>query len=372
MNMEKFDIILVANSPGELSALVKPVAETLSENLKDTRISLVLTPCQYTSGKEMDYIKTLRGISKTVSAEGYKNWILRNHRPKIDFSQKGVVLFLGGDLAHAMLVAKKVRYPALAYLQERIAWTRFYKKFFAADAQVYSKLAKNNMLKRKIKIVGNLMVDSVRHFNKWSPKKNVVTFLPGSRTWQIKHMTPIYEKILKHIKIEMPEVTFQLVSSPFEKAIDIKGAKMVRFEDAYNSELVITIPGTNTARLAALGIPMLVIFPLDNPDVIPLEGLAHYVGKIPYLGSRFKKTLADTLNRKIKFFALPNIKANREIVPEIRGVIEPAAVALKAIFLLKDLNKRKEISEELKKSMGKPGAAMKIAEEIDETLRKTA
>ncbi|MEE8638168.1 MAG: hypothetical protein V3T21_03885 [Candidatus Margulisiibacteriota bacterium] len=368
--MIKSDIILVANSPGELSALVKPVAETLSDNLKDARITLVLTPCQYTSGKELEYIHTIRGISKTISAEGYKSWILRNHKPKINFSQKGVVLYLGGDLAHAMLVAKKVRYPAFAYVQERTAWTRFYKKFFVPDAKTHSKLAKNKNLKRKIKTVGNLMIDSVSKLDQWSPKKNVITLLPGSRTWQIKHMTPIHEKIMKHIKIEMPEATFQLVSSPFEKAIHIQGTKIIRFEDAFNSELVITIPGTNTARLAALGIPMIVIFPLDNPDVIPLEGLAHYIGKIPYLGSKFKKTLADTLNKKIKFFALPNMKADKEIVPEIRGIIEPASVALKALSLLKDIEHRKEMSEELQKSMGQPGASIKIMEEIDETLRK--
>lgn len=370
--MSKSDVILVANSPGELSALVKPVAETISDHLNDVRIILVLTPCQYTSGKELEYIKTIHGIGKTISAEGYKNWILRNHKPKINFSDKGVVLYLGGDLALAMLVTKKIHYPALAYIQERIAWTRFYKKFFVPDAKTHSKLAKNKNLKRKIKVVGNLMVDSVANLRKWSPKKNIVTLLPGSRAWQINHMTPIYEKIIKHIKIELPETIFQLVSSPFEKAISIKGTKLIRFEEAFNSELVITIPGTNTARLAAMGIPMISIFPLDNPDAIPLDGLPHYIGKIPYLGSKFKKTLIDTLNKRIKFFALPNIKADKEIVPEIRGIIEPAAVALKAITLLKDTNKRQEMSKELIKSMGESGASLKITEEIDETLRKTA
>jgi hypothetical protein len=366
------DIILVANSPGELSALVKPMAETLSDNLKDTRIILALTPCQYTSGKEIEYIKGLRGIEEIISATEYKKWILRNRKPKINFSEKGVVLYLGGDLAHAMLVAKKVKYPALAYVQDRIAWSRFYKKFFVPDADARAKLARSRNIKQKTKIVGNLMVDSVNDLKKWSPKKNVVTLLPGSRAWQINHMTPIYEKIIQHIKIELPGTVFQLVDSPFEKAIHIKGTKLVRFEDVFNSELVITIPGTNTARLSAMGIPMISIFPLDNPDVIPLEGLPHYLGKIPYLGSRFKKTLIDTLNRKIKFFALPNIKADREIVPEIRGIIEPAAVALEAVSLLKDRERRQKMSEELKEIMGKPGASLRMVEEINETLRKAA
>ncbi|MFA6549475.1 MAG: hypothetical protein WCT39_06080, partial [Candidatus Margulisiibacteriota bacterium] len=62
------DIVLVANSPGELSALVKPVAETFAQKISDARLTLVLTPCQYTSGKELEYIKTIRGITHTISA----------------------------------------------------------------------------------------------------------------------------------------------------------------------------------------------------------------------------------------------------------------------------------------------------------------
>ncbi len=370
--MKQFDIVFVANSPGELSALIRPVAETIDQHLKQARIILILTPCQYTSGKELEYIKTIPEISVTVPSEGYRNWIILNQKPKIDFKEKGLVLYLGGDLAHAMLVAKKLKYPAFAYLQERIAWTRFYKKFFVSDNQSYAKLARNDGLKQKIKVVGNLMVDSVSKLNKWSPERNVITLLPGSRAWQIEHMTPIYEEIIRHIKAEMPQVTFQLVSSPFEKAIGIKGTQTIGFEEVFNSELAITIPGTNTGRLAALGIPMLVIFPLDNPDVIPLDGLAHYLGKVPYLGSKFKRKLIDTLNKKIKFFALPNIKADKKIVPEIRGKIEPAAVALKTISLLKDMRKRKEMSRESVKAMGESGASIKIMEELDEALSKTA
>ncbi|MEA3492885.1 MAG: hypothetical protein U9R38_00695 [Candidatus Margulisiibacteriota bacterium] len=366
--MPKYDIIIVANSPGELSALVKPVAETLHKKIEDARLILVLTPCQYTSGKEIEYIKTIRGISGVIPQEEYSKWILRSNKPKINFNAKGIVLYLGGDLAHAILVSKKVKYPAYAYVQDRTGWNGSYKKFFIPDAKAKKKLK----LKKKVKIVGDLMVDSIETMKKWAPKKNVITFLPGSRSWQINHTTPIYKKIIEHIRAEMPQINFQLVSSPFIKARPIKGVKRVGLDEVYNSELVITIPGTNTARLAALGMPMLVVFPLDNSDIIPLEGLPHYIGKIPYIGLKFKRALIDTLNKKIKYFALPNMKADREITPEIRGVVDPAIVALKAIALLKDYDQRKKMSEDLKKAMGKPGAAEKIAEEIDEALRKTA
>ncbi len=358
----KADIVIVANSPGELSALVKPVAEKLI----DHRVVLVLTPCQYTSGKELDYVKQLKGISEIVTANQYKNWMLRNLRPAIDFAKSGLVLFLGGDLAHAVLVAKKLKYPAYAYVQDFIGWYGFYKKFFVPDLQSYEKFSR---AKPKSKIIGNLMVDSVADIPKWNPEKDVITFLPGSRKWQINHTTPLYEKIICEIKKQLPQAKFQVVSSPFEKALEIRGAKTIAFEQVHNSELIITIPGTNTARLAALGMPMIVVFPLDNPDVIPLEGIAHFISLVPYFGSKFKKYLATTLNKKVKYFALPNIKANKEIIKEIRGEVNPKQVADEAIKLINDKNKQRELSKTLVKAMGVAGASNNIAEELNEALR---
>ena len=340
------------------------MAETLADKFAAARIILVLTPCQYTSGRELEYVKTIKGISEIVPAKSYQNWILRDRKPNLAFKEKGVVLYLGGDLAHAVLVARKLHYPAFAYVQDHLSWSNFYKGFFVPDAATQRKFAKNNKLKAKIKIVGNLMVDSVSGQKTWSPQKNVITFMPGSRDWQIKHMTPIYENLIALIKVQRPEINFQLVSSPFEKAMVIKGTKVIKFEEISNSELVITIPGTNTARLAALGLPMLVLFPLDNPDVIPLEGPLHYICRIPHLGSKFKHFLADTINQRTKFFALPNIKANKEIIPELRGKLDLLSVAKKALELLDDPAKRQEMSANLRHSLGEPGAARRIYEAI--------
>jgi len=117
---------------------------------------------------------------------------------------------------------------------------------------------------------------------------------------------------------------------------------------------------------------MLVVFPLDKVEVIPLEGAAHYIGMLPYFGTKFKKLFAHILNQKTKFFALPNIKAGKEIVTEIRGKVDPSKVAATALSLLKNSARRRNISEELVKSLGKAGAAEKIAEEINEALRSAA
>jgi len=367
--MKNFDLVLVANSPGELSALVMPVVEEISKE-RTVRVILVLTPCQYTSGKEIDYIKGIKEIEETITASEYKKWILLNQKPKIIFSDKGMVLFLGGDLAHAMLLARKLKYPAYAYIQEHLAWKSFYHKFFVPDLPAYHKFLKR-LPKNKLKIVGNLMVDSVAGLRKWEPEERIITFMPGSRRWEIDYMTPFYKKVIEIIKKEIPDAKFQIVSSPFIRAHPIEGAKMVEFENIHNSEIVVTIPGTNTAKIAARGIPMVVVFPLNHPEVIPLEGIADLFGKIPVMGKAFKKALAHIVNRKTKFFALPNQKADREIAPEIRGNIDPLSVALKVLLLLNDKEKRKKMSIELMNAMGKPGAARKIAEEFNAAVRSS-
>ena len=361
--MTTTDIVLVANSPGELSALVKPIAEEFARD-KTKRLVLVLTPCQYTSGKELEFTKTLPGISALVTAAQYKKWAFFNRPPKLTFSGRGAVLFLGGDLAHAMIIARKLKYPAYAYIDERIAWKNFYRKFFVPDQSTYDKFCRTTPA-GKLVIAGDLMVDSVTGLKKWAPESKVVTFMPGSRQWEINYMTPLYKEIMALIKQEAPEARFQLVSSPFIKAWPIAGAKMIGFEDLYNSEVVVTIPGTNTAKIAARGVPMVVVFPLNHPEVIPLEGIADLIGKLPVLGRAFKKYVAETVNKKTKFFALPNQKADQEIAPEIRGVIEPAVVAMKVIELLKHPGKRELMSRELVAAMGGPGAARKIVQEIN-------
>ncbi|MBN3032991.1 MAG: hypothetical protein JW873_02740 [Candidatus Saganbacteria bacterium] len=357
------DIVLVANSPGELSALVKPVAEEFSRDAT-RRLTLVLTPCQYTSGRENEFSRTLPGIARLVTAAEYKKWIFLRRRPPAAFSKKGAVLFLGGDLAHAMLIARRLNYPAYAYIDERIAWKGFYKKFFVPDRSTYDKFAPLE----KLEITGDLMADAVAGLEKWAPEPGVVTFLPGSRAWEIGYMTPLYGEIMALVKKEFPAVKFQLVSSPFVPARPIAGAKVIPFEALANSAVIVTIPGTNTAKLAARGVPMIVVFPLNHPEVIPLEGVADLIGKLPVIGKLLKRRVAEAANKRTKFFALPNQKADREIAPEIRGVIDPAGVAKKVIELLNDQAELKRMSAELAAAMGGPGAARKIAEEINAGL----
>jgi lipid-A-disaccharide synthase len=130
------------------------------------------------------------------------------------------------------------------------------------------------------------------------------------------------------------------------------------------SDLIITIPGTNTAEVAVIGTPMISVFPIEPFQMIPLEGVYELFGKIPVLGFIFKKIYVKIAQDRIRFFAIPNIKAGKEIVPDLRGRIQPINIAEKAISLLHDRNSLEKMSKELKLSLGGTGASLRIAEEI--------
>jgi len=413
MKPKNFDIVIVVNSPGELSAYVKPTVKKLKELAPKGRITLIFTPCPYATGREMEVAATFPGISQMINSKEFTRWMIRKKLPrKIKFREKGVVLFLGGDLLYAGLIARRLKFKALAYTASHAKWQRFYEAFLVPDKHTYKKFLKSGIKKEKLKIVGELMIDAVPHSRLsrtecakkigLNIKQATVAFLPGSRLFQTNYLVPFFLKVASLIKKENPDTQFlfslspymtsQLLKKSFNKSnrvikdgrgltgkIQRKGRKYYLFaEDGTTvfvssnsnyqaiaaSDITVTIPGTNTAEIAALGVPMVVVFPLDQPEVIPLEGILEPVSKIPHLGKAIKKALARIVDRRVKFFALPNIKAGRKIVPEIRGRVKPEKVAEKTLSILKHKQKLKAVSQNLKKVMGKRGASEKIVREM--------
>ncbi|MFA4858572.1 MAG: hypothetical protein WC901_06470 [Candidatus Margulisiibacteriota bacterium] len=395
------DIVVLTNSPGELSALARPAIEALAQTLTNARIILVLTPCQYASGKEIEYANTIPGIARIVGPKEYQRWFFFNQRPAgLTFNPKGIVVFLGGDLLHAAIVSRKLRYPAVAYVNDRLGWKKYFKKFFIPDELTYQKFKKKGLGEHQVKIIGDLMASpipiptspaSIAQKNNLDPAQKIVAFLPGSRTFQLNFMVPFFMDVVDLLVANQGGMQFVFSVSPFTEISDMQkllksGARLVtergltfivtalgnrilvtkdaNYETISLADLCITIPGTNTAQLAALGKPMVMVFPLNRPDEIPMEGLMHFITRIPFLGRQIKKAAARWVNAQTPFFALPNIKAQQEIVPELRGILKPVQVAQKIIEILQSPPKLKIISEKLVNIMGEKNAAQNLAFEI--------
>jgi len=118
-------IFIITNSPGELMGWVKPAAEILKEKQKETIITVVIPPCQYASGMEDRIAKKLPEVNSVVGPSQYLKYLFLGSKPSsFHQAKKGVIVFLGGDPFHAVLLSKRLKLPAVAYIQ-KLRWKRY-------------------------------------------------------------------------------------------------------------------------------------------------------------------------------------------------------------------------------------------------------
>jgi len=417
MNLEEnsVDIVITTNSPGELSGWVKPVVKQIRLQLPQARTIIFIPPCRYASGMEFEVARNFPEVNLVINPRNYLKFISRLWPYRIySPSRKGVVIFLGGDLFHAVLISQRLHYPAFVYCTGKVRWEKSFYRFFVPHENQFQKLWQQGIPREKITIIGDLMVDGVEPetsqeeaFRIWHlrTEKKIISFFPGSRPFQVRYLVPFYLKVAEMITQEYSEVQFLLSRSPFIppslfekilyqpispviegetgkiyqhpnylKIITPGGIEMVVIGEkphsvANISDLIITIPGTNTAEIACLGIPMIVIAPLNKPEEIPLEGLLGYVDKIPWVGKSWKRYAVYRLHQSLPFVALPNIRAGRYLVPEIRGVIKAESVVKEALDLLRNPKKRQSMSQQLKAIMGEKGAASRLVKVVSEYIK---
>jgi len=394
---------MVTNSPGELIGWVKPAAEKLKEKLKEAIITVVIPPCQYASGMEEKVARELAEVDYVVGPSQYLKYLFLGRKPS-SFHQgrKGVIVFLGGDPFHAVILARRLKLPAVAYTQ-RLRWKRYFRKFMVLDDATREKFIAQGAKEEKVVPVGDLTKDGIKlgmsakemlRYWELDSEHFIISFLPGSRSQEIRYMAPFFLRVAELIKEEFPSSHFLFILSPFFpreeltigsenkafpgvrvklqkensqwKLVTESGLKVLlveekRYEAMNISHLIVTIPGTNTLESTYLGTPMVVAIPLNKPEAIPLDGLAGSVGRLPFFGSFIKKKVVRGYNQRIKFTALPNIRAGRQIVPEIRGVIEPADVAKEVTELLRNPEQLTKMKEELRNIDTTEGAADKVA-----------
>lgn len=405
-------IFIVTNAPGELSGWVRPFARALKRE-KEIEVFLIVPPCQFASGREVEVAEGFPEIDRII---GPKEYIRRIFTGRLSLFQekrkekKGLCVFLGGDPFHAVVISKRLGVRAVAYMQKP-RWERHFHKFFVLS----EKIREENFIRKKVPaekviVVGDLVVDCVnfqleeeKKLNPgFSARKPVISIMPGSRPRIAQNMFLFFLRSCELIREKFPQATFFLILSPFLKkeeflyfweekiyrffspipevrfvekekgnlmigtasGLEVKVISSCRYTAMGMSDLALTIPGTNTAELACLGIPMLVVLPLQVPQLIPLDGIAGMSGSIPYFGKLIKRAVVKKCARKIKFISLPNIQAEREIVPEMRGEISPEKVAEKAVEVLEDEKRCKIMSDTLKATMGGGGAALKMARAV--------
>lgn len=407
MEANKFDIVIIANGAGELSALVRPTVYKIAEKLPQARVILILPPCQYATGREYEIARQIKGVHRIVRPWEYFKWLIfRVPIKDLKFDKKGIVIFMGGDLLHGKIISGRLKFPAIAYTEHHTSYKGSYKKFLVPDKLIFEKFRKRGLETEKMEIIGNLMVDGVmlnlkgsskeEVAKRWDldPHKKIISFLPGSRNFQIGGTLPYYLSIAEIISKKLSDIQMAIILSPYMTMDKLnrtlkkyfKNTSLITKDDGLkhitkndtsfivvdsnqhdfikHSTLAVTIPGTNTAEIGTLQTPMLVFFPFDRLDLVPFEGVFGWICSLPIVGFYLKALYGKILDCRTRFFAIPNKKIGREIVPELRGWFTPKEIAERVVSLLKDQEKLNRMKDELKVAMGPTGASNKIVEEI--------
>ena len=131
-------------------------------------------------------------------------------------------------------------------------------------------------------------------------------------------------------------------------------AKGLTYDVMAHSDVLITCSGTATLEATIFATPMVILYRLS---------------KVMEFEARLRG-----LDKKIKFIGLPNILADRPIMPELlQDAANPEALAVAALRLLNDVTARSTAKRELeavRDMLGGPGASERTAQMVLELAQK--
>lgn len=409
------NIVLTANSPGEVAAWLNPVVRAIRQQAPTADITVCIPPCTFASGSESAVVKNLPEVDRVVPPHQFVQLLLWGRLPAgWSRTANGVVCFLGGDLLYAALLGRRLGYPALAYTEGQVRWPSMYKKFMVPDIKAQQKAWTTGAASTQVEVIGDLMLDAIqpRSAGKEAAKallqvesnELVLALFPGSRPFTVRAMLPFLARMAEIVNSALSTPLRVVVSlSPFVtqedlrvatscvpigyegvsgelQSISLTGApadmaawqlqtakiKMLvvqgmQYDVMQAADVAVSVPGSNTAEMAYMGIPMVVAVPLNRAEEIPLEGLPGLIGQLPLVGAAIKRNALHKLAARMRFTALPNRKAGYMLVPEVRGILQPADVAIPVVELLQNPQRRLDISRRLQELAGGPGASHRLA-----------
>ena len=404
------DILILSNGPGELATWVRPLVQALRTEMqpaqaigtdpKELRISLVLSPCPNASGQELAIARRYE-IDRIQAAEHFLPFLLWGKTAENwDWSRQGLVIFLGGDQLFSVVIGRRLGYKTLVYGEWETRWHRWVDGFAVMRPdQIQQAPAR---YATKFTVVGDLMADIQAAPTNQPNSQPLIGLLPGSKPAKLAQGVPLALAIAAQVQQARPLARFVIPVAP---TLDLPN--LARFADPLQNpvllqfgavaavlkqeaeqvylqtqeglridlwtevpaygllaecDLCLTTIGANTAELGALAVPMIVLMPTQQLDAMRAwDGLPGLLANLPGLGSLLAKLinswfLYQNRHRK-RFFAWPNIWANRAIVPELLGELQPAEVAAIVIDHPEQLT---QIRQELQQVRGEPGAAQKL------------
>ena len=394
------ELLFTGNGPGELAGWVRPVAraarDVARERAIDLNLAMALTPSQFASGREPDVLRDWGLFDRILlPAESVK---LALGLGKVGGNGSGAVVHLGGDLWFSARLASRVGVPACAVAETALIARRHrsFSQVFATTEEVANKLTTSGVPREKVLVTGDPRVDvvdakpphphplpqgerDIADSSKAQGRREyLVSFMPGSRDYLFRVLVPYFLRMASRLLERENAISFQLAVSPFLSPAVVQAVRgdaerawpglPVHWIDEpwpalAQSDLVVTIPGTNTVELAAGGIPFVAIAPEEMLDHLRLEGLVNWITRLPGLGRTLKRAIALRMLSSQRFIALPNQRAGRAIAPEWVGTWPEEAFISHLVELLGDRPRRVEMGNALRALYTQArGASRRIAE----------
>ena len=412
-------VVIVSNGPGELSTWVKPVLDYLVEqnhkcinsNLPKYKLVLTLVPCPHATGQEFSVANDWQIFDLIIPAKRFLKLLFKPSSFG-NWPKKGVVVFLGGDQFWNILLAKRLGYQSITYAEWIARWPRWNLHIAAMNEEVRNKLPKK--FKKKCQVIGDLMADIN---NNSSPINEIsngkwIAILPGSKKAKLSIGIPFFLEVADNISENGDDVNLMIPIAPTTEIKDflyfqsdknpitkyysskIKSIKKIEnsifdfvLETCKNTKifilnqnsnhnilsqckLALTTVGANTAELAAINLPMIVVLPTQHLNAMNAwDGIFGIMGKINLLNRIQTFLIKRYYLKNKKFLAWPNIKANKQIIPERVGIISPKEISDEVIYLLNKNTILLEQKINLLKIRGKKGAIKKLSNLILDTIK---
>ncbi len=220
--------------------------------------------------------------------------------------------------------------------------------------------------------IGHPAVDLVRP--RWDPETArtrfgvpsgvpVVGLLPGSRLQEVRVHLPILLDAAALLLRSVPDLWFILpapterLRESLEAAVAGSGLPVRVVTEVYDAmaiaRVLVTAAGSATLEAAILGIPMVTVY------------------RLPWLSWLIATRIVTT-----RYAALPNVLAEREVVPELlQSRMTPQAIAAGVLGFLRDPQRWDQVRSALlavAADLGAPGAVGRAADEVWRALTRPA
>lgn len=213
--------------------------------------------------------------------------------------------------------------------------------------------------------VGHPMIENLEAKRTNPPRDpNLIGLFPGSRAREVRKLMPILIAVMRELHAQRPELRFEIAAASallgerikrdLQPCADSLGGVAVvvgaTAETMQRSVAGVVASGTATLEAAFFRLPFVLIYK---------------VATMTYLAGR--------MLIEVKHLGMPNVLANREIVPEfIQGNAQPSAIASEVLKLVDDRARREQMLadfEEVIAKLGKGGANEVAARAILGTIQ---